>query len=104
MARDIETVREVAEMNSDEKGFLQSPRRPIVLLKKKSELDGVSPFLDNYGQALAAGYFHRNDLDGFDARRIKDVCKLLNVGLSIVQFRASHQDGLAIQEVRWKLG
>lgn len=52
MARDLESVREVAEMSSDEEGILKSPRRPIVLLKKKAELNEISPFLDTYGIML----------------------------------------------------
>lgn len=52
MARDIKTVQKYATITPDEKGWLTCPARPIVLLKKKRELPGISPFIDTVGIML----------------------------------------------------
>ncbi|RFT16517.1 MAG: [NiFe] hydrogenase metallocenter assembly protein HypF [Candidatus Saccharicenans subterraneus] len=52
MARDLKTVRKYAQLNPDEKSWLTSPARPIVLLKKKRELPGIAPFIDTVGIML----------------------------------------------------
>ncbi|MCR4408881.1 MAG: carbamoyltransferase HypF [Candidatus Saccharicenans sp.] len=52
MARDIKTARRYVQITSDEKSWLTSPARPIVLLKKKRELPGIAPFIDTVGIML----------------------------------------------------
>jgi len=52
MARDVKTVGKYVQITSDEKGWLTSPARPIVLLKKKRELPGIAPFIDTVGIML----------------------------------------------------
>ncbi|MCX8159811.1 MAG: carbamoyltransferase HypF [Candidatus Saccharicenans sp.] len=52
MARDLETVKKYAKINPDEKNWLTSPSRPIVLLKKKRELPGIAPSIDTVGIML----------------------------------------------------
>lgn len=52
MARDLEAVEEVAYVNNDEKAALVSAQRPIVLLKKRVEIEGVSPEIHTYGVML----------------------------------------------------
>ena len=54
MARDIETVSRYAQINNTEREFLLSPRRPIVLLKQKTNTlpDSIAPFMNNLGIML----------------------------------------------------
>jgi hydrogenase maturation protein HypF len=54
MAKDIETILSHAHVNYSEREFLLSPRRPIVLLKQKSNTlpDSVAPFMNNVGIML----------------------------------------------------
>jgi hydrogenase maturation protein HypF len=52
MARDATVIEELAYVSADELGILASPQRPIVLLRKKKEIDGLSPGLDTYGIML----------------------------------------------------
>lgn len=52
MARDTEEVGRYAYLSSSEKKLLCSPRRPIVLLNKKKDIEGISPFLDELGFML----------------------------------------------------
>ncbi|MDI6807421.1 MAG: carbamoyltransferase HypF [Candidatus Eisenbacteria bacterium] len=52
MARDIDTAREIAFLDEDEERTLLSPSRPIVLLRKKVEIDGISPNINSYGIML----------------------------------------------------
>ncbi len=52
MARDIEVLKEIAEISEEEFRILSSPQRPIVLLKKKKEIPGISPGIDTYGIML----------------------------------------------------
>ena len=52
MARDATVIEELAYVSADELGILASPQRPIVLLRKKKEIEGLSPGLDTYGIML----------------------------------------------------
>ncbi len=52
MARDIETIRKYAYISSEEEKFLRSARRPIVLLRKKKDIPGISPYLNETGFML----------------------------------------------------
>ncbi|MBS3819271.1 carbamoyltransferase HypF [bacterium] len=52
MARDTDTVRQYAYLSSSEEELLCSPRRPIVLLNKKKDIEGISPFLHELGFML----------------------------------------------------
>lgn len=52
MAKDLNVVSRIAIFNDTEKALLVSPQRPIVLLKKKEDLFGISPYLDTYGIML----------------------------------------------------
>ena len=52
MARDLDTIKKYAMLNPEEKEHLLSPRRPIVLLKKKKDIKGISPHLDEMGFML----------------------------------------------------
>ena len=52
MARDLDTVEEIAVLDAAERDTLLSPQRPIVLLKKKAEIFGISPEIDTYGVML----------------------------------------------------
>jgi len=46
MARNLETIEKYALLSPEEKKILISARRPIILLKKKREIKGIAPFLD----------------------------------------------------------
>ncbi len=46
MARDLTTIEKYAFLSTEEKRILVSARRPIILLKKKREIKGIAPFLD----------------------------------------------------------
>lgn len=53
MAKDLETVKEFAEISSQEEELLLSPARPIVLLKKKGDaFRFVAPEIDRIGVML----------------------------------------------------
>lgn len=52
MAKDIEEVKKIAFLNSDEEKILTSPQRPIVLLRKKIEIPYISPKIGSYGIML----------------------------------------------------
>jgi hydrogenase maturation protein HypF len=52
MARNLESIEKYAFLNQAEKKMLLSARRPIVLLRKKRELRGIAPFLDEMGFML----------------------------------------------------
>jgi hydrogenase maturation protein HypF len=59
MARDLEVVRRFARVSAAERELLLSPRRPIVLLKKKMDIPGIAPGLDEIGFMLAYTPLHR---------------------------------------------
>lgn len=52
MAKDIGTVRRIAFVDEDEERILRSASRPIVLLRKKAEIEGISPGLSTLGVML----------------------------------------------------
>ena len=62
MMRDLETAMKYVSMDDYEKELLTSPQRPIVLMKKLeehlSELEGVSPGLNNIGVMLPYSAAH----------------------------------------------
>ena len=66
MARDIETVKQWAQLSELERGYLESPARPIVLLKKRSEqngLDILAPHNPSIGMMLPSAPLHYLLLD-----------------------------------------
>jgi hydrogenase maturation protein HypF len=52
MARDAAVVRRYAHLSPDEEALLVSDRRPIVLLRKKKDIAGIAPNLDEIGFML----------------------------------------------------
>ncbi len=52
MARDLAALRPYARVSNEEKSLLLSPRRPIVLLRKKTDLPLIAPGLDEIGFML----------------------------------------------------
>jgi len=52
MARDVATVKKFAFVSPGERRELLSPSRPIVLLRKKKDIPGVAPNLDEIGFML----------------------------------------------------
>jgi hydrogenase maturation protein HypF len=52
MARDLRTIEKYARISPEERKFLLSERRPIVLLKKKRDIPGIAPNLDDMGFML----------------------------------------------------
>jgi hydrogenase maturation protein HypF len=52
MARDIEVVRRHARVSAEEEALLLSDRRPIVLVRKKKDIPGIAPRLDEIGFML----------------------------------------------------
>jgi hydrogenase maturation protein HypF len=66
MARDLKIIRKFAHISPGEKELLLSPRRPIVLLKKKKEIEGIAPHLDEMGFMLPYTPLHYLLLQDFD--------------------------------------
>lgn len=64
MARDIDMVKKIAFLNDDEVNTLLSPSRPIVLLKKRIEIDGIAPEIDTYGVMLPYTPLHALVMEG----------------------------------------
>lgn len=58
MARDLETVEEFADLSRAERREILSPSRPIILLKKKKDIPGIAPHLDEMGFMLAYTPLH----------------------------------------------
>lgn len=52
MARSLEVIERFAYLNPSEKEWLLSPRRPIVLLRKKQDIPGIAPHLKEIGFML----------------------------------------------------
>ncbi len=52
MVRDASVLEEFAAFDSDELRVLRSSQRPVTLLRKKREMEGVSPGIDTYGVML----------------------------------------------------
>ena len=59
MARDLAAVRRFADVSQAERELLLSPRRPIVLLKKKKDIPGIAPGLDEIGFMLPYTPLHQ---------------------------------------------
>lgn len=58
MAADIETIKKYAYVSKEEREWLLSSRRPIVLLRKKREIEGIAPHLDEIGFMLSYTPLH----------------------------------------------
>ena len=58
MAADLETAAEIALISDEEKNLLLSPGRPIVLLRKKRDIPGIAPNLNEVGVMLAYTPLH----------------------------------------------
>jgi hydrogenase maturation protein HypF len=58
MARDLETARQAAELNAEDETLLVSEARPIVLVPKKADLDGVAPDNGELGLMLPYAPLH----------------------------------------------
>ncbi|MFB0564946.1 MAG: carbamoyltransferase HypF [Candidatus Aminicenantaceae bacterium] len=52
MARNTETVEKYAFLSPEESDLLLSPRRPILLLRKKKDIKGIAPHLNEIGFML----------------------------------------------------
>jgi hydrogenase maturation protein HypF len=59
MARDLDTIGRFAVVTPAERRLLLSPRRPIVLLKKKKDIPLIAPNLDEIGFMLPYTPLHR---------------------------------------------
>jgi hydrogenase maturation protein HypF len=66
MARSLEVVKKYAHVNEDEAGLLLSPRRPIVLLRKRRDLEGIAPNLNEMGFMLPYTPLHDLLLERLD--------------------------------------
>lgn len=66
MARDLETIEKYALLSPAERNLLLSARRPIVLLKKKKEIKGIAPHLDELGFMLPYTPLHYLILEHLD--------------------------------------
>ena len=58
MALDLRAVRGIARVSPAEAELLRSPRRPIVLLRKKADIAGIAPNLEELGVCLAYTPLH----------------------------------------------
>ena len=66
MARDAGIVRRYAHLSPDEEALLASDRRPIVLLRKRGDLPGIAPHLDEIGFMLPYTPLHHLLLEGIE--------------------------------------
>jgi len=66
MARDLETIEKFALPSPAERELLLSARRPIVLLKKRREIKGIAPHLDELGFMLPYTPLHYLLLEHLD--------------------------------------
>ncbi|MDH4220289.1 MAG: carbamoyltransferase HypF [Candidatus Aminicenantes bacterium] len=66
MAKNLEIIGRFAHTSSEERAELLSPRRPIVLLKKKKDIQGIAPHLDEMGFMLPYTPLHYLLLEDFD--------------------------------------
>ncbi|MBM3312038.1 MAG: carbamoyltransferase HypF, partial [Candidatus Aminicenantes bacterium] len=66
MAKDLAVVRLYARFSDEEKKLLQSPRRPIVLLRKSQDLPGIAPHLAEVGVMLPYTPLHDLLLERLD--------------------------------------
>ncbi len=58
MARDLGAAKEIVKMSPEEERELVSARRPIMVLKAKKNLEGISPELDSLGVMLPYAPVH----------------------------------------------
>jgi hydrogenase maturation protein HypF len=66
MAKNLEIIGRFAHFSSEEGTELLSSRRPIVLLKKKKDIQGIAPHLDEVGFMLPYTPLHYLLLEDFD--------------------------------------
>ena len=66
MARSISIIKKYAHVNPVEKDYLLSARKPIVLLKKKHDLPGIAPYLNEIGFMLPYTPLHELLLENID--------------------------------------
>ena len=66
MARDMSAIERFAFVNPAERRLLLSPSRPIVLLRKKRDIPGVAPHLDEIGFMLPYTPLHHLLLEKLD--------------------------------------
>ena len=66
MARDLAVVERFAAVAPAERRLLLSPRRPIVLLKKKKDIALIAPHLDEVGFMLPYAPLHHLLLEGLE--------------------------------------
>jgi len=64
MALDMTAVRSIARVGAAEERLLRSPQRPIVLLRKKADIAGIAPYLNDIGVMLAYTPLHVRLLGG----------------------------------------
>lgn len=63
MARSLQVIEKFAYLSPAEKHWLLSPRRPIVLLRKKQDIPGIAPYLKEMGFMLPYTPLHYLLLD-----------------------------------------
>lgn len=66
MAKSTSIVQKYAHLNTGEKNMLESARRPVVLLKKKKDIPGIAPHLDELGFMLPYTPLHYLLLEHLD--------------------------------------
>jgi len=66
MARDLTTLQKYAYITPSERTMLLSPRRPIVLLKKKKNIQHIAPNLDEMGIMLPYTPLHQLLLENIE--------------------------------------
>lgn len=64
MADSLETIKKYAHLTPEEEAWLTSPRRPIVLLRKKKDIPGIAPGIDTVGFMLPYTPLHHLLLKG----------------------------------------
>ena len=69
MVKDIETAEELAHITDDQKALLTSAQRPVVLVKKKKELD-IAPGLEYIGLFLPYSPVHFLLFDALSAKAL----------------------------------
>ena len=89
MAADPSVVERYAQLNPEEREQLESPRRPIVLLKKRVEIPHIAPCLDEYGIMLPYTPLHGLLLEKIDlivatSSNRKDAPIIKDKGLDLV--------------------
>jgi len=64
MADNLQTIKKYAYLSSEEESWLTSPRRPIVLLRKKKDIPGIAPGIETIGFMLPYTPLHHLLLKG----------------------------------------